>query len=81
MLGLKWMDKRHINLLSTIYDDSMVSKQRRTQHVPGGMEEVRKPVILEQYNTYVGVVDKSDQLLSYYGFSHCTVKWWRRAFF
>ena len=29
----------------------------------------------------MGGVDKSDQLLSYYGFSHRTVKWWRRAFF
>ena len=59
----------------------MMSKHRRTQHVPGGIEEVQKPVMVEQYNTYIGGVDKSDQLLSYYGFSHRTVKWWRRAFF
>ena len=26
-------------------------------------------------------MDKSDKLLYYYGFSHRTVKWWRRAFF
>jgi len=29
----------------------------------------------------MGGVDKGDQLMSYYGFSHRTVKWWRRAFF
>ena len=29
----------------------------------------------------MGGVDKGDQLLSYYGFTHRTVKWWRRAFF
>ncbi len=29
----------------------------------------------------MGGVNKSDQLLSFYGFSHWTVKWWRRAFF
>ena len=29
----------------------------------------------------MGGVDRSDQLLSYYGFCHRTVKWWRRAFF
>ena len=28
-----------------------------------------------------GGVDKADQLLSYYGFSHRPVKWWRHAFF
>ena len=29
----------------------------------------------------MGGVDKSDQLLSYYGFSHRMVKWWKRAAF
>ena len=29
----------------------------------------------------MGGVDKADQLMSYYGFSHRTIKWWRRAFF
>ena len=67
-------------MLSTIHD-SMMSKRRRTQHVPGGIEEVQKPVMVEQYNTYMGGVEKSDQLLSYYGYCHRTVKWWRRAFF
>ena len=37
--------------------------------------------MVEQYNTYMGGVEKSDQLLSYYGYCHRTVKWWRRAFF
>ena len=55
--------------MSTFYDDSIMSKQRRTQHVPGGIEEVQMPVMVEQY---MGGVDKSDQLLSYQGFSHHT---------
>ena len=45
------------------------------------MEEVRKPVVVERYNEFMGGVDTGDQLLSYYGFSHRTLKWWRRAFF
>ena len=77
VLALKWMDKRQVNMLSTIHDDSMMSKRRRTQHVPGGIEEVQKPVMVEQYNTYMGGVDKSEQLMSYYGFCYRTVKWWR----
>ncbi len=40
-----------------------------------------KPEAIVQYNKYMGGVDRADQLLSYYGFGHRTVQWWRRAFF
>ena len=80
-LALKWMDKRPVTLLSTIHDDTMVTKVRRTRLAPGGREEISKPHMVTEYNRYMGGVDKSDQLLSYYGFSHRTVKWWRRAFY
>ena len=49
--------------------------------VEGGWEEMRKPEMVEEYNRYMGGVDNSNQLLSYYGFSHRTVKWWHHAFF
>ena len=78
MVALKWADKRQVPLLSTVHDDSMMMKVRRTRRAERGHEEVRKPVMIEEY---MGGVDKSDQLLSYYGFSHRTVKWWRRGFF
>ena len=81
MMALKWADKRQVSMLSTVHDDSTVTKTRRTRLAPGGREEVRKPTMIEEYNKHMGGVDKSDQLLSYYGFPHRTVKWWRRAFF
>lgn len=81
MLALKWKDKRNVTMLSTIHDTSMVAKRRRSRLAPGGVEEVQKPAMIEKYNMYMGGVDKADQLLSYYGFAHRTVKWWRRAFF
>ena len=81
MVALKWADKRQVPMLLTVHDDTMITKARRTRQAEGGREEVRKPVMVEEYNKYMGGVDKSDQLLSYYGFSHRTVKWWRRAFF
>jgi hypothetical protein len=83
MMALKRMDKRQVNMLSMIHDDSMVSKLRRSRHAPGGRKDIRKPSVIEEYNKYMymGGVDKGDQLLSYYGFTHRTVKWWRRAFF
>ena len=79
--GLKWMDKRPVSMLSTIHDDSLVSKRRRTKQIAGGVEEIQKPLMVEMYNTYMGGVDRGDQLVVYYAFSHATKKWWKRAFF
>ena len=81
ILGLKWKDKRYVSVLSTIHDSSMVSKQRRTRQVAGGVEVVQKPAVIEDYNMYMGGVDKSDQLVTYYFFRRCSKKWWKRAFF
>ena len=80
-MALKWMDKRPVAMLTTVHDDSVVTKQRRTRAAQGGVEEIRKPAVVERYNEFMGGVDTGDQLLSYYGFSHRTLKWWRRAFF
>ena len=68
-------------MLTTIHDDCMTTKVCRTRRVQGGQEEIRKPVVVEQYNQFMGGVDRSDQLLSYYGFADRTVKWWRREVF
>lgn len=81
VLALQWKDKRVVTMLSMMHDASMVQKQRRSRHAPGGIENVMKPTMIEEYNKHMGGVVKSDQLLSYYGFSHRTVKWWRRVFF
>ena len=81
VMALKWMDKRPVAMLTTVHDDSVVTKQRRIRAVQGGVEEVCKPLVVERYNEFMGGVDTGDQLLSYYGFSHRTLKWWRRAFF
>ena len=59
---------------------SLISEQRQSRNAPGGIEEVLKPRMVEEYNKHMGGVDKADQLLSYYGFCHRTVKWWRQVF-
>ena len=81
LTALQWKDKRLITMISSIHDDEMTSKRRRTRLVTAGCEEIRKPVMIDEYNSYMGGVDKSDQLLSYYGFKHRTIKWWKRAAF
>ena len=78
-LVLKWQDKWPVVVLSTIHDDSWVTKHRWTKLVAVGIEENEKPTMVEKYNMYMGGMDKGDQLISYYGFSHRTVKWWIHA--
>ena len=80
MLALKWVDKRAVTMLSTIHDDSFVTK-RRSRTAQDGQEDILKPLMVEEYNKNMGGVDTGDQLESYYGFTHRTVKWWRRLFF
>lgn len=80
-LAIKWMDKRPVTVLTSIHDDSSTTKRRRTRQSETGMEEIIKPTAIVDYNTYMGGVDKADQLLSYYTFHHRTVKWWKRAAF
>ena len=81
VFGLKWLDKRFVSMLSTIHDDSMVSKERCSRQASAGVETIQKPAVIEDYNQFMGGVDKSDQLVTYYGFKHSSKKWWKRAFF
>ena len=81
LLVLQWQDKKKVTVISTVHDDSMVVKRRRTKFAAGGTEEVSKPAAIQEYNTYMGGVDKGDQLFCYYPLPHRTVKWWKRAFF
>ena len=37
--------------------------------------------MIEEYNKYMGGVDRADQLLTYYGYPHFSKKWWKRVCF
>ena len=54
-------------MLSTIHDDSFVTKKRRSRTAPDGQEDILKPLVVEEYNRHMGGVDTGDQLQSYYG--------------
>ena len=68
-------------MLSTIHNDEMVDVWHRTRQAVSGTEVGKKTNMIVQYNSYMGGVDKYDQLLVYYGYSHFTKKWWKRVFF
>ena len=66
--------------LSTIHDDSLILITRRSCSAPGGMETIAKPSMIIDYTNFMGGVDVSDQLTTYYGFTHWSKKWWKHAF-
>ena len=59
ILSLKWRDKRDVLMLSTFHDDTMVGKSRRSKTAVGGVETIQKPRVVEEYNQFMGGVDKS----------------------
>ena len=75
VLGIQWQDKRLITMLTTIHENQMVNKERRSRFGNNHEEDIAKPLCIEEYNKHMGGVDKSDQLLSYYGFIHKNLKW------
>ena len=81
ILGIKWKDKKDVSLLTTIHNGEMISKRRRLKGGPGGHVTVQKPAAIDQYNTYMGGVDRAGQLMQYYGYNNVTKKWWKRIFF
>nr|XP_039261358.1 piggyBac transposable element-derived protein 4-like [Styela clava] len=78
LLALKWKDKKDVIMLSTVHNDAMTTVSVRA---PGGRKDKLKPVIVDDYNRHMGGVDKSDQMLSYYGTNRKTVKWYIKMFF
>ena len=64
-------------MISTFHTNDMVQIQQRSRSATGGVEEINKPLVVVDYNKHMGGVDRSDQLVMYYGFPHRSVKWWK----
>ena len=42
--------------------------------------DVHRPVLITDYNTHMGGVDRMDQMLTYYSAGRKTIKWYKRLF-
>ena len=62
VLALKWHDKRDVLMISTFHDTSMTLRSRRSRAAEGGVENVEKPVVIENYNQHMGGVDRGKLL-------------------
>ena len=82
MLAVTWMDTRVVNLLCNLrncLDDSDVKRRDKKQR---GIEiTVSRPRAIELYNTSMGGVDLSDQLVSSYRRHMKSYAWYLQVFF
>ena len=62
---MKWMDKRVVASLFTIDSDSIGMIERQTNISQEEAETIQKSAIINIYDTYMGGVDKKDQLFLY----------------
>lgn len=64
----KWRDKREILFISTEHEGKLVSVKTKRG-------DVEKPMAIAEYNKYMGGVDRTDQMFSYYPCQRKTVRW------
>ena len=70
-----WKDRQDVYMLTNMH----------TPLVEGNFTQESgqaiKPCVLEDYNAYMGFVDKSDRMVSSYGIACRTWKWTKKLFF
>ncbi|XP_038065704.1 piggyBac transposable element-derived protein 4-like [Patiria miniata] len=79
LLFLSWFDKRQVNVVTSVHNQSTFQKdvRARGQQDP---RKVDKPVAIECYTRFMGGVDRADQGMWYYLNIHKTLKWWKKVF-
>ena len=73
LLAARFFDKKPVIGLSNFHTAGVTNKRVRSK---GGGRDVSKPQMIDDYNAYMGGVDKMDQLCSYYEYPHKCPKWY-----
>ena len=78
LLALKWMDKREVYMLTTLYKPVIVESEKYDRDTG---RRIKKPLCIVHYNKNMRAVDQVDMQIS---FSEClwkTIKWYEKLFF
>lgn len=71
--------------MSTAYPGHAINtvSRKKVARKTGAVEtfQILRPIIIEQYNSYMGGVDKSDQLISYHNVLRKTLRYWKTLFY
>ena len=73
---LKWVDKRPVQFLLNFDDPTALSEVEREQK-DGSLKTIACPQMAKDYNGYVGCVEKSDQMKSFYEITRKRKRWHR----
>jgi len=69
---MKWHDKRDVIMISSEFRDTMNEYRARSGKVS------EKPESVQKYNEFMGGVDRSDQLMSYYPCERKILRWYAK---
>jgi hypothetical protein len=81
---ISWKDKKEVKLISSVHsasDVSVCNRQIREHGKSWEKVQIPQPQAIKDYNTYMGGVDLSDQLISYYTVRQKTLKYYKTLFF
>ena len=73
--AIKYLDKKPVYLLSTLYTSENVRTRHRAQEI------FHRPKVVVKYDKFMGGVDRSDQMVANSKVDLKTLKWWKKVFF
>lgn len=76
VVATKWHDKREVSMMTTITDGNLQPLTMNRRSKDPSKRDVRMPVVIHQYNTFMSGVDLSDQLRQYYVMGRPSKKFW-----
>lgn len=74
-----WQNIKEVLLLSNFHDDEEEIIYRKAKD--GTRQSVMCPKSIIFYNSHMGGVDLSDQLVGYYNMDRKSTKWWKKVFY
>lgn len=76
MMAIRWMDRREVCTLTTLHSDIMRPTGKQDRHT----KQVQKPHCVIDYSKNMGVVDRTDMMITSIECVWKSLKWYRKFF-